>query len=107
MKHIDYKHRANKCISLGDEMEKFVNELGLPEKLRELEVINIWNECVGEPISKRTKSVFMIKNKLFVKVEDAVWRFELSLRKEEILMSFNENIRKVRPGKKIRDIIFK
>lgn len=107
MKHIDFKSRANRCISLEDEMEKFVNELGLPEKLKELEVIRIWNECVGEPISKRTKSVFIVKNKLFVKVEDAVWRFELSLRKEEILKSFNESIRTVRQGKKIRDIIFK
>ena len=107
MKHIDFKSRANKCISLEKEMDNFMNELGLPEKLQELEIIRIWNECVGEPISKRTKSVFMAKNKLFVKVEDAVWRFELSLRKEEILGVFNERIKKIKPGKKIREIIFK
>lgn len=107
MKNIDFKNRANKCISLEEEMEKFVNELGLPEKIKELEVIRIWNECAGEPISKLTKSVFIIKNKLLVKVEDAVWRFELSLRKEEILKSFNDSIQKVRPGKIIKDIIFK
>lgn len=107
MKHIDFKKRANKCISLENEMDNFVNELGMPEKLLELEIIRIWNECVGEPISKRTKSVFIAKNKLFVKVEDAVWRFELSLRREEILKIFNENIQKIKPGKKIREIIFK
>ncbi|MBN1634288.1 MAG: DUF721 domain-containing protein [Ignavibacteria bacterium] len=107
MKHIDFKDRANKFISLEKEMENFVNELGLPEKLQELEIIRIWNECVGIPISNRTKSVFIAKNKLFVKVEDAVWRFELSLRKEEILKVFNERFQKIKPGKKIREIIFK
>jgi len=107
LKQSELKRRANRIVNLGDEVEDFLNELGLPEKLKEIEISKIWYECVGDSITKHTKSVEIYKSKLYIRMEDAVWRFELTLRKEEILKIFNQNIQKIKPGKKIREIIFK
>jgi hypothetical protein len=57
---------------------------------------------VGE---KRARVAIPIKNKkgvLFVKVEDAVWRFELTKRKDELIDKVNLHLKK----NTIKDIVF-
>jgi len=76
--------------------------IGLDAKLHELKILNLWDECVGESISRFSNPVELKKNKLFVKAENAAWRYELSLKKVEIINKLNERL-----GKKlIREIVF-
>jgi len=79
-----------------------MNYIGLDLRMQELEILNVWSECVGEAIAKFSTPVEIRRNKLFVSVENAAWRYELSLKKNEIIEKLNINLKK----KIIRDIIF-
>ncbi|MEO8447543.1 MAG: DUF721 domain-containing protein [bacterium] len=102
MKSIETKTRFNKTVCLKSEMDSFMNYIGLDLRMQELEILNVWNECVGDAIAKFSTPVEIRRNKLFVSVENAAWRYELSLKKNEIIEKLNLNLKK----KIIRDIIF-
>lgn len=122
MKSSEFKKRANKTVLLKDEIELFLNELGLDTGLYSIKLNAIWKEAVGESISKFSKPVVIKRGKLYVSVENSVWRYELSMKKQEIVKVFNENIEKLtneslkNPNKKnylnrkyfkpIREIVF-
>ena len=94
--------RLGKVINLRSELDEFMEYIGLSEKMQEMKILKVWNECVGDTISKFSKPVDIKKNKLYVSVETAVWRYELSARKEEIL----EREKQIIKNKVIKDIIF-
>ncbi|MCB0725873.1 MAG: DUF721 domain-containing protein [Ignavibacteria bacterium] len=102
MKSIETKTRFNKTVCLKNEMDNFMNHIGLDNRMQELQVLNIWKECVGEAIAKYSTPLEIRKNKLFVRVENAAWRYELSLKKAQIVDKLNDSFKK----KLIRDIIF-
>jgi predicted nucleic acid-binding Zn ribbon protein len=102
MKDDKKNERGSKVINLKNDLDEFMEYIGLSEKMQDLKILKVWNECVGDTISKFSKPVEIKKNKLYVSVENAVWRYELSARKEEILGRVNEILK----NKKIKDIIF-
>jgi predicted nucleic acid-binding Zn ribbon protein len=102
MKKVDYKERANKTICLEDELEDYVKHIGLDDKMQELKILNVWNECVGDSIAKVSRPAGINRNKLFVSVENAAWRYELSARKKEII----DRVNNILKAKLIKDIIF-
>ncbi len=102
MKSIETKTRFNKTVCLKSELDNFMNYIGLDLRMQELQILNVWNKCVGDAIAKYSTPVEIKKNKLYVSVENAAWRYELSLKKEEIIKKLNQNLHK----KLIRDIIY-
>lgn len=102
MKNIDTKTRFNKTVSLKSELDTFMDYIGLDAKMQELKILDVWSDCVGKTISQYSTPVELRKNKLMVRVENAAWRFELSMKKEEIISRLNNNFRK----KLIKEIIF-
>ncbi|MCX6165735.1 MAG: DUF721 domain-containing protein [Ignavibacteriae bacterium] len=106
MKKVDTKRRINKVVCLKNEIDDFVKYLGLDERMQELKIFEIWKECVGETISKFSKPIELKKNKLFVRVESAVWRFELSAKRNEIITRLNSILNKEDKKKNIKEIVF-
>lgn len=102
MKNIDTRSRFNKTVSLKSELDSFMSYIGLDARMQELQILTVWKECVGEAIAKYSTPVEIKKNKLLVKAENAAWRHELSMRKEEIIEKLNKNLKK----KLIKEIIF-
>jgi len=102
MKNIDTKTRFNKTVSLKSELDVFMDYIGLDAKMQELKILDVWSDCVGKTIAQYSTPVELRKNKLMVRVENAAWRFELSMKKEEIISRLNNNFRK----KLIKEIIF-
>lgn len=102
MKNIDTKSRINKTMCLEKELDSFMNYIGLDSKMQELQILDVWNECVGETISNYSTPVEIRKNKLFVKAENAAWRYELSLKKKQIIDNLNTHLK----NKIIKEIIF-
>lgn len=102
MKDDKNSERGNRVINLKNDLDEFMEYIGLSEKMQDLKILKVWNECVGDTISKFSKPVEIKKNKLYVSVENAVWRYELSARKTEILERVNQTIK----NKIIKDIIF-
>ena len=102
MKSIDTRTRFNKTVCLKSELDTFMNYIGLDVRMQELQILSVWNECVGSSIANFSTPVEIRKNKLFVSVENASWRYELSLKKNEIIEKLNQNFKK----KIIKDIVF-
>lgn len=106
MKRIDTKTRLNKTICLKDELDDFMKYIGLDAKMHELKILKVWTECVGETIAKFSTPVEVRKSKLFVSVENSVWRYELSSRKSEIIEKLNESLNPSKKRKIIKEIVF-
>ena len=70
-------------------MKEAINELletyRLKEKLSEVRLINSWEKTMGTVISKRTEKLFIKDRKLYIKLNSAVLREELSFAKNKIL----------------------
>ncbi len=94
--------RLGKTVCISDEIDDFMKYLGMDSRMQELKILNVWTECVGENISKFSTPVKIEKNKLFISVETAVWRYELNVRKPVIL----EKVNSILKNKNIKDIVF-
>ena len=106
MKRVDTKRRINRVVCLKDEIDDFVKYIGLDERMQEFKILEVWKECVGDAIAKFSRPVELKKNKLFVKVENAVWRFELSAKRNEIISRLNVLLYKEDKKKNIKEIVF-
>lgn len=95
---IDFKTRTKRVASLKNELNGLIKGIKKYQKDR----FAYWEQTVGEKIAKVAVPVKNKKGVLFVKVEDAVWRFELTRRKDEILIKINEYSKK----SLIKDIVF-
>ncbi|MBL8006012.1 MAG: DUF721 domain-containing protein [Ignavibacteria bacterium] len=102
MKSIDTKARSNKTVCLKSEIDTFMNYIGLDARMQELQILNVWKDCVGNAIANYSSPVEIRKNKLFVRVENSAWRYELSIKKDEIIEKLNKSLKK----KIIKEIIF-
>lgn len=87
-------------------MESFMKHIGLDSKLQDLRILEVWEECVGSVIAKNSVPVELRKNKLFVSVENAVWRYELNAKKEDILNKLNKILDRKNNKNLIKDIVF-
>lgn len=103
MQKIDTRTRFNKIVCLKNELDTFMKYIGLDVRMQELQILSVWNECVGDAIAQYSTPIEIRKNKLFVSAENAAWRYELSLKKNEIINKLNHSLKK----KLIKDIVFK
>jgi predicted nucleic acid-binding Zn ribbon protein len=66
---------------IGDALKEF----GLEKKARSYAVITNWAEIVGEKVAEITTPMKLEKGVLTVQVQSPVWKYELTMRKQEIL----------------------
>ena len=62
----------------------------------------IWQETVGEFISKHAKVLYAKEDKLFIGVSQSVWMNEINLQKSLILQKINE-----KTGSNLQDLVLK
>lgn len=94
--------RKSKPVCLEDEIDKFMEYIGLDDRMKEIKILEVWEQCVGKAIAVHSKPVAIKKHKLYVSVENAVWRMELSARKIEITQRLNASLGK----RTLTDIVF-
>ncbi len=95
---VNFKKHTQKQLFLNKEVASLIKSLKKDRQKK----FGFWSESVGEKISEIAVPYMMKKDILMVRVSDSVWRFELTKRKEELLLKINSN-----SEKKIKDIIFK
>ena len=89
---------------LGDVLRNFLETSGLAHKLKHLEVYRAWEEVVGSEIAAHTRIVGIVRHKLYVDVDSAARRHELSsFYKKQILQELREQL----PNVRIQDIVFR
>lgn len=106
MRKINTKLRMNRTICLKDEMDIFMDSLGIDAQIQKYRIKEFWSQIVGDLISQYAIPYELKKDKLCISVQDSNWRYELSLRKEEILKNLNKLLKTNKINKYIKDIIF-
>jgi predicted nucleic acid-binding Zn ribbon protein len=78
---------------IGDAIREFLNTYNLEDKLNETRLIHSWEKVVGPMIAKYTRKMYIRNKILYVKVESAALRTELSFSRSRILRALNEEVK--------------
>jgi len=82
--------RRSNTQNIGEVIKEVLKELHIDEKLKEISIINAWDEVVGNKFAKYTSNIY-IKNKvLFVHLKSPIVRSELLMHKTAIVKALNE-----------------
>ncbi len=66
-----------------------MKDLGLGAKLREYDAVLRWDEAVGPHIAKVATAAQIQRGVLIVRVTNATWRYELMMRKADLIGKIN------------------
>lgn len=80
-----------------------LRDTGMEETAKKYEAITKWEEIVGPKVAAVTIPERVSHGNLIVKVTSSVWKYELTMRKQEIL----QKIHQVTGSLEIKDIQWK
>ena len=80
--------------SLASSLTGLIQQLGIESKLKEYQVIDKWQEIVGDKIAAVCKAEKVIEKILYVKVKSMTWRTELLFHKAHILKNIETHVGK-------------
>lgn len=95
--------RRSKTISLAEAMQDYIKEMNLGDKLREVGIVDSWENTVGKAIASRTSRVYIKDGVLFVHLKSSIVRNELMMIREALREKINERA----GGEVIKEIVFK
>ena len=84
--------RGNNNKKLGDVIKQLMKNPKLSEKLDKLNALEAWEEIIGSPIVKYINDQKIHKGVLYVKLNSAVIRNELSYKKTDIISKINQKM---------------
>ncbi len=85
-------------------LKRAFENLGMEKRLKEGRVLGAWDKLVGEQIAKHAQPMGIKRKKLFVRVDNSNWVYQLTLHhKTDILDKLNQEAEEPL----IRDIHFK
>ena len=79
---------------LNTTIKKFLNNLGLTQSVNQNTAIILWDEIVGEKISKNTEPISVEHGILTVSVSSSTWRQELVFKQQDIINQLNKKLGK-------------
>lgn len=82
--------KKNNLIKLGDAINQLFKQEKLDVKISQFTIKNGWKDIVGEVIAKSTTEIFFNDKIIFVSLNSAALKHELSFRKEEIVANINK-----------------
>jgi predicted nucleic acid-binding Zn ribbon protein len=78
--------------SLKEVIEQLLKAYKLDDKLAERKLISSWESVMGVMIAKHTKDLYIKHKQLFVTLDSAALRNELSLARTKIVKMLNEEV---------------
>lgn len=94
--------RTNDNLSISDVLKEFVDTNNLQKGLDKVNVKVVWENMMGQGVSRYTSDIKLQGNTLFVKFSSSVLREELSYGKTKIIDMLNKELGRAI----IQDIIF-
>jgi predicted nucleic acid-binding Zn ribbon protein len=85
---------GNKPEPLAKLIDEVIESKGWQDKLDETKVPQIWDEIVGEKLSKVIKVINVENGIIYVKTDSSTWNTEIRLRAEQIIEKVNGKIGK-------------
>ncbi len=74
-------------------IDVYLKQSGVGKKLKEMELINSWEEVVGVSVAKRTNNLFIKNRKLFVYIESSIVKNELMMLKQSLVDALNNRVK--------------
>ena len=75
---------------LKDVVDQLLRAYGLGERLDEISLVKSWEETVGKMIAKHTTDIYFKRGVLYIKLDSAPLRHELSLAKSKLIEKLND-----------------
>ena len=95
--------KRKNTYKVGDVVRKLMDNPNLSQKLDELDALDAWKDLIGKSLIKYVSHQKIYKGKLYIKINSAVMRNELSFKKTYLIEEINSKV-----GKEIiSDIILK
>jgi predicted nucleic acid-binding Zn ribbon protein len=88
---------------IGGGISSVLTSLGIGPKIKQYEMLEAWPEIVGKQIAGVATAERITDGKLFVHVEQAVWRNELVFLKKDLIEKINSAMHQ----EIVHDIIFR
>lgn len=89
-------NRKSDTSSMKEAIDEMLDTYKLRGKFDEKKLINSWGTMMGKPIARRTEKLFIKDKVLFVKLNSAPLRQELTIAKTKVLeilhRSFDKNL---------------
>lgn len=86
--------RNHNLIKLGDAISQIFKEEKLDEKYSIFAIRNGWEGIVGKTVAKHTTQINYLQGLLYVSIDSAVVRNELSYVKDDIVQKVNKFVGK-------------
>jgi len=78
--------------SLGEAIKEFLQAYRLEDKLNETRLIASWEKVLGKLVTNHTTELYIKNRILFVKIDSAALRNELSYAREKIVKALNKAV---------------
>ena len=81
--------KKNNLIKLGDAINQIFKQEKLDVKISQFSVKNGWKDIVGDMIANSTTDIFFNEKIVFITLNSAALKHELTFRREELVNSIN------------------
>jgi hypothetical protein len=82
--------RRSNTQNISDVVSELLKELHIDHKLKEIRLINSWEEILGKNVARATTNLFIKNRTLFVSLKSSVVRNELMMLKTGIIKALND-----------------
>jgi len=83
--------RRSNTQSLSDVLKEYIKQNQMDQKLKEVDVVQGWENLLGKTIAHYTKNIYIRYGILYVEISSSVVKNELFMMREEIVRKINEN----------------
>ena len=84
--------RYSNELSLKEAIEQLLNAYGMKDRINESKLVSSWETVVGSMIQRHTTNLHVKRKVLYVKVDSAALRNELSFAKETLIKNLNKYV---------------
>ncbi len=82
--------RSSNQQSIGEAITEFLVKFRIDVKLAEVAAVVSWEKLMGATVAKRTQEIYIRNKTLYLKIESAALKDELSYSKEKIKDMINK-----------------
>ena len=93
---------SGKPVKLSEMLDGVLEEHGVRDQVRRMEVLDLWPELEGEHVARVTRAKGVQDATLFVEVRTSAWLMELNMMKGEFL----ERVNAALPETPVERIVF-
>ncbi len=83
--------RKSNTQTIARVIKDYLKEAQIEGKLKEVQVVNSWEELVGKTIARRTNRIYIKNGKLYLHMNSSIVKNELLMFRESIIERINTN----------------